>query len=332
MSTPPPALYPPESHALRDLPFDIVAHAAGHYRATIDLDAGLAPDGVVSVAALATVVDVLAGSICMRTISPDWMATSSLALHLGELPTSGLLHVDAGIARAGRTTVVVQITLRVVAGGAAAGGGVAGGADAGSAVAGGGGDGNPAVGDGVVSFSRLPRRDTNLDVGDDEPEPGHRVSFALPDSGLRTTFEAAIGTTVLDAAAGVTSTAVLPYVQNSFGAVNGGIVAGIAGIAAAAVVDPGAATDRGAGAWRPNDLSVHYLSQVRSGAVATSATIVRADEHHATVRVELFDAAGPPQRAAGSAVTPGSWAPLMAVAHVTMARSERTVSPAGVWV
>jgi len=306
-------MYPPESHALRDLPFDIVAHSADHYRATVDLDAGLVPEGVPSVAALATIVDVLAGSICMRAITPDWMATSSLALHLGTLPSSGLLHVDAGLARAGRTTVVVQITLTSDAGGAA--------------------------GEGVVSFSRLPRRDTNLDVGGDEPEPGHRVSFELPGSGLRGTFEQAVGTEVLDAAAGVTLTPVVPYVQNSFGAVNGGIVAGIAGLAATAVAGAGAggaaadaAGGPGSGPWRPSDLSVHYLSQVRSGAVRTAASVVHASADHATVRVELFDAGLADASAAAGPAGPGSWAPLMAVAHVTVARAAPTVSRAGVWV
>lgn len=285
-------MYPPRSHALRDLPFEMIALTPSHHRARVDLDRGLAPDGTVSVGALATVVDVLAGSLCGRAIAPDWMATSALSLHLGStLPTSGVIEVDAGVARLGRTTLVIQITLRAGEDGA-----------------------GEVVGDGVVSFSRLPRRDDNLDITKYETPPGHRTSFALEDSGLAGTFDEAVGTVVEDAAHGVTTTPVVPYVQNSFGAVNGGIVAAIAERAARLAVGGEADVSR----CRTTDLSVHYLSQVRSGAVRTRARVVRSDEGSATVRVELFDAALGEDATSGP-TDPGSWAPLMAVAHLVIA-------------
>lgn len=306
-------IYPPRSHALRDLPFELVALSGTHYRAPVDLDRGLAPGGVASVGAIATVVDVLAGSICARAVAPDWMATSALSLHLASLPGSGTVIVDAGIARLGRTTLVIQISLR----------------DDSDAI-----DGQGALlGDGLVSFSRLPRRDDNLDITKYESSPGQRTSFALAGSGLVGTFEDALGTVVEHAALGVTTTPVVPYVQNSFGAVNGGIVAAIAERAARLATAGSPDVSQDVSPCRTTDLSVHYLSQVRSGAVRTRARVLRSDPASSTVRVELFDAAlepsgsldgsaGSVDGSAGSAAEAvGSWAPLMAVAHIVVARA-----------
>jgi acyl-coenzyme A thioesterase PaaI-like protein len=294
--------YPPRSHALRDLPFEMVVVDESHHVAEVDLDAGLVDGGRVSVGALATIVDVLAGALCGRAVAPDWMATSSLTLHLGAVPQRGAVRVDARLARLGRTTLVVQVGL-----------------GEGSLDLARPEPGRDAFGDGAVTFSRLPRRDTNLDIADYQVSPGDRTSFALEGSGLRTSFEQAIGTRVLDAAHGVTRTAVQPYVQNSFGAVNGGIVAAIADVAARAAL--GAACEQPAGVLRTTDLAVHHLSQVRSGAVATRATLldpagaVHGAPGSHTVRIELFDAelgeSDPDDVVA-------SWATAMAVAHVTV--------------
>ena len=298
------AMYPPRSHALRDLPFQMVVVDDTHHVAEVDVDAGLVQFEQVSVGALATIVDVLAGSLCGRAIAPDWMATSSLTLHLGRLPRHGRLLVDARIARLGRTTLVIQIGLR-------------------------GGEldldappGAPGHGDGVVTFSRLPRRDGNLDIARYETVPGQRTSFALEGSGLRDGgFEQAIGCEVHDAATGTTRTPVQPYVQNSFGAVNGGIVAAIADVAARAAL--GELVGVPPVLLRTTDVSVHHLSQVRSGAVASHATILGHDPHDdtagvtRTVRVELFDAHGEGAADREGTDAPG-WSTAMAVAHVTV--------------
>jgi uncharacterized protein (TIGR00369 family) len=164
----------------------------------------------------------------------------------------------------------------------------------------------------VAAFSRLPRRDTNLDIASFEFDPEQRISMALPNSGLRGSFESALGSVVVDAGTGLTITPVQPYVQNSFGAVNGGIVAALADVAARSVVDARFPADPGQRSARTTDLSVQYLSQVRSGSVRTVARVVRSDHASATLRVELSDAVlsepGPDD----------PWSTLMAVAHVTV--------------
>lgn len=289
-------MYPPESHALRDLPFEIEAISREHYRAHVDLDRGLAPDGVVSVGAIATVADVVSGALCGGAIAPDWMATSALSLHLGDLPRSGMMHVEARTARLGRSALVIQLTLL------AAGTSSAEPSSTGTGAA---------AGEGLAAFTRLPRRDTNLDIASSGPAVGERTSMALANSGLVDTFESALGCVVTNAASGATLTPVVPYVQNSFGAVNGGIVAALADISARSVVDarlPPAAAQAGS---RTTDVSVQYLSQVRSGSVRTTAQIVRATGDSVMVRVELSDATG-----TAAAVADDSWSTLMAVAHV----------------
>ena len=302
------AMYPPESHALRDLPFEMAAVSAEHSRAWVSLDAGLAPGGVVSVGALTTVADVVAGALCGRAIAPDWMATSALSMHLGHLPQSGTLVVDARVARLGRTALVIQLALSPE-----------GCQDS---------DGAGAAGEGVAAFSRLPRRDTTLDIAAYEPDPDERFSMALPSSGLHGSFESAIGAVVVDAEAGLTLTPVAAYVQNSFGAVNGGIVAALADIAARSVVNARYPAVSDGPAARTTDLSVQYLRQVRTGSVRTAAHVIRADHGTATLRVELSDAAlageeaavsGAPSRTAGATETgDGPWSGLMAVAHVSV--------------
>ena len=152
--------------------------------------------------------------------------------------------------------------------------------------------------------------------------------MALPSSGLHGSFESAIGAVVVDAEAGLTLTPVAAYVQNSFGAVNGGIVAALADIAARSVVNARYPDVSDGPAARTTDLSVQYLRQVRTGSVRTAAHVIRADHGTATLRVELSDAAlagegaavsGAPSRTAGATETgDGPWSGLMAVAHVSV--------------
>ena len=73
--------YPPSHHLLRDLPFEIEVVSASEQRAH------LGDSGPWSIGALATVVDVLGGSLCAGVVAPDWMATSSLTLRTSRVPT-----------------------------------------------------------------------------------------------------------------------------------------------------------------------------------------------------------------------------------------------------
>lgn len=264
--------YPPAHHALRDLPFEVEVVSGSAHRAHLDL-------GQWSIGALATVTDVLCGSLCAGVVAPDWMATSSLTLRARPVPESEAVVLHAEVLRAGRSTVTIEVGIR------------------------GERSGEP-VGAAVLAFARLQRRSHNLDLSGRSIEPGARVRFGGDDAGTGAgsrSFDAELGQHVLDPSAGVTETPLAPYVRNSFGALNGGVAAAIAaGAAAATVATTTAAVD---------EVSVHHLGQGREGPVATVGAVVLREEHRCVVRVELRDL---------GAADDGdpSGARLMAVAHV----------------
>lgn len=293
--------FPPDRHLLRELDFEVrcvseVEHVARFVPA--NPDAGEA--GPVELGAVLTVADSLAGALCLRAVSLDWMATASLTFHLrGPLP-AGELELSATVLRAGRTTVVVRVDGRVAG---ASGGGAA-------------------FGEGVVTFSRLIRRETNLTL--ERPfETGASYSFVLPGGarlGAGGSLRRAIGCRVVDRSIGATETEVVDYVRNSFGALNGGAICTIVETAALAFAGGGDPGDGDATIAPPivTDIALHYLAQGRRGPVRTRVEALRPATSGqrgvatpSTVRVELYDAgvaAGPAEDALAAAP--------MVVAHV----------------
>jgi len=256
------ATYPPHRHALRDLPFSMEAVDPERSRARLAVTPEQCVGGGLSAGPLMTVVDVLAGSLVGRVLAPDWMATAQMSVHLADPPADGQVVADATVVRNGRTTVVVEVLLS--ASGPA-------GAD------------RP-FGEAMLTFVRLPRRDTNLDLSGFEVRYGEPTTFALADSGLQVSWGDAIGARVLDAPTGRVAVDVVPYVRNSFGAVNGGVVASVAELAARTL-----ASSSLTGPVRSTDVVVHYLTQGRVGPLSTAATVVRDGPSGVLVRVEVRD-------------------------------------------
>lgn len=255
--------YPPEDHVLRDLPFHLEVVAEDRQVARLHCDDDTSPGAV------ATVLDVLGGSLCASVVAPDWMATSTLTLRVGALPTSGVLEMWAEVLRAGRRSVTIEVTLRH-------------------------GDAAQPVGDAMLSFARLVRREANLDLSGLIVEVGRRVEFERTLDGDAAPFDVAVGTApVLDPTGGVTTvTELRPYVLNSFGALNGGVAAGVAMATArhwaAAQLDPRAAIEDVV----VDEVAVHHLGQGRSGPVRGTARDVTghgAPGGRRVVRVELVD-------------------------------------------
>lgn len=262
----PPAAYPPARHLLRDLPFEVEIVSPTHQRAHLDPRSW-------TLGELAVVVDVVGGSLCAGVVAPDWMATSSLELRLGGLTRGEALTLEARVLRAGRRSVTIEATLHH--------------ADSRQ-------DGAAAV----LAFARLPRRDDNLDLSGREVAPGTRHRFG-PVAGADPVHTAArVGTRVLDPATGATETELDPYVRNSFGALNGGVVAWLAARSA---------TERCGTGWAVDELAVHHLGQGRVGPVRTSARECWSNLGRRVVRVELHDLGTPAEQPEGR---------LMAVAHV----------------
>jgi acyl-coenzyme A thioesterase PaaI-like protein len=89
-----------------------------------------------------------------------------------------------------------------------------------------------------------------------------------------------IGMKVVDAAGGVVELPNSPYVQNSRGRVNGGVL-GMVFQGAAEAVAPG---------YVGSDLHIHYLASARVGPIRTDTHILREVDDHVVCRVEAMDA------------------------------------------
>jgi acyl-coenzyme A thioesterase PaaI-like protein len=104
--------------------------------------------------------------------------------------------------------------------------------------------------------------------------------------------------TVVDAARGEVELPNTPYVHNSRGRINGGVLGMVFQGAAEAAV-PG---------YAGSDLHIHYLAGARTGPVRTSTVVVREADDHVVCRVEAVDA--------------GSDDRVIAMATVTLQRVE----------
>jgi uncharacterized protein (TIGR00369 family) len=89
---------------------------------------------------------------------------------------------------------------------------------------------------------------------------------------------------VVDAAQGVIEIGNHDYVRNSFGTINGGMVATLIDVAAEQ-----AARARCGAEMSTADLSVHYVGQAGTGWLRTRTRVIRAARDHAVCRVELVD-------------------------------------------
>ena len=251
--------YPPERHVLRDLRLWSERGESGT-RTGLELVPGLlGPTGEVRLGVLATLADVAAGELAVRSARPGWVATSDLVLHRLRGLRSARLEARPALVRRTRSTIVLEVTL---ADGAA-----------------------DALGLATMTFAVLPAREgqRHMGVGHDTP----RTDFALPGSGLDGPLVERIGARCLDAAAGRFELALEPYVGNSLGALQGGVVA--------LLVDLAAEAAGGAALGSPciaRDMALNYLALAREGPVRTGATVLRADAAAALVRAEVCDGAG----------------------------------------
>lgn len=247
-------VYPPERHLLRDLPVAYEHIDPVSARAHL----GRSPwfDDVVTTDVLLTAVDVLCGSVVGRVVAPDWMATSSLTLHLLApvvlTPPTHEAVITARVIRDGRSTLVVDVIVESSSG--------------------------ERVAVGTGSFARLPRRESSVDLSAFPVTFGERSGF---DGGTPERVDSFVEAVAMTSGEdGRLELSVHDYVQNSFGAVNGGVLALLAEQAALAVSAPGSVT---------TDVEIHYLRQARRGPVVASAEVLRSGSSGSLVRVDLED-------------------------------------------
>jgi uncharacterized protein (TIGR00369 family) len=248
--------YPPERHLLRDLRLSFDQGDDGSPVASMPVVPEICgDDGAVRAGALATLVDVVGGGLAASTAQPNWIATADLTLHVTRPTTAGSVAAEAHVLRAGRTTAVLEVGLC---------------------------SDERAVGLATMSFSVLPRRDTNPDIS--ATRPAGPSTMAIEDSVLERPLFDMVGIETVDAVAGVVELPVRDWAKNSMGALQGGVVG--------AVVEASseAALRHATGApLVVTDLQISYLSFGRVGPLRTEATVLEASDRRGVAHVDLFD-------------------------------------------
>ena len=253
--------YPPPHHILRDLRLEVDLRGESPCVRVPIAPELLGADGSVRAGVLGVALDVFGGNLAVETAAPDWALTAQLELDVLRPLTRGEICVTGRPLRAGKTNLVAEA--RVDDGPEA------------STVA------TPyAVG--RLTFTRVPAR------GGEPPRArrgGLHYAFAEGGERLAAPFHDAIGLRELDLASGALELALVPYVVNSVGALQGGVVVAAQGAAAEcagrALFGRDVAT---------SDLSVHFLALGREGPLRTRATLLRRDADAALFSVALHDA------------------------------------------
>jgi acyl-coenzyme A thioesterase PaaI-like protein len=255
--------YPPAQHLLRDLALDVEYTDDGGSTARLTITPALLDDtGAVRAGVLATVVDMVGGGLSAQVASPNWIATADLTLHLVGRATAGTVEATTRGLRAGRTTVVLEVLLH---------------------------NGGASIGFATMTFSVLPRRDGNpvITFGGDV---ARGMSLGIPGSGFTAPVLDALGVDVVDAARGIVEVPVTDYSRNSLGALQGGVVA----IAADVAAEQALRTACGAPVT-VKDIQLTYLALVRS-TLRTSTEVLHASPRFGSAYVDLVDVGGESRR------------------------------------
>jgi len=256
--------YPPPDHILSDLRFSIelLDKNTAVAKAPI-LPEFLSDQGSMHVGIIATLVDVLGGALSFRAVYPDWAATSNLLVYTRAPASSGTLSAQAAVIRAGSTTIVIQVNIYIEIPGSDQPG--------------------KFIGSATLTFSRLPRKEYNLD-SDLNKRSITQFGYNAESTGLSQPYLDKVGIKVVDDSAGIVELEMSNYIRNSFNALQGGAFALLADVA-------GQLTARRATgkAFITSDLSIHYLSQGKVGPFRTKSKVLRITEDTALSRIEVVD-------------------------------------------
>ncbi len=198
----------------------------------------------------------LGGGLAASAAEPGWIATADLTLHLvGAARPGSVVEARAEVLRAGRTTVVIEVAL----------------VD----------EDDRNIGIATMSFAVLARRETNPEIGSIRHSSS---TMATTESRLRQHLLDELGVVVQDTHRGVIDVPVIEWSLNSMGAMQGGVVATVAEVAAEHALR--AATGE---AVVVTDLYVAYLGFGKIGPVRSAVEILGTAPGHGAARVELVD-------------------------------------------
>jgi len=224
--------------------------------------------GAAGLGYLVALVDVNTAMVGLCASSPDWTATSDLMLHESAPLVHGPTILESHLTRAGSRLVVVSVDIYD-------------------------GDGltdmdeltDPLdlarVATGLVTFARVPAStSTAAATWDPRSTVGVRRHLERPGDLPAEPLLERIGLQVVDASRGVVELGNSPYVQNSRGRINGGVLGMVFQGAAEAIVPDHVGSD----------LHIHYLASARVGPVRTDTVVVREADGHVVCRVQALDA------------------------------------------
>ena len=265
--------YPPPEHFLGDLGLEVevTTETTARVRTRVTPEVR-SPDGGVRVGVLATLVDIVGGAIAARVLRPDWMATADLAIELVGPPVGPWVEAQGSVLRRGRTTLVIEALVVAV--------------DEDGATTSVDGRAADPVAWASMTFAVLPAKGDGPPV---QPAAELPVRWAITGGASTLPVLDALAVTVLDGAAGRVSVPVRPYLHNSFGAVQGGVVALIAEAAGAEAL--GAAQGHDGADMVVTDLQIAYLALGKVGPIVSSARVLATGpDGRAGAVVELRDA------------------------------------------
>jgi uncharacterized protein (TIGR00369 family) len=274
--------YPPAHHLLTDLGMEGEVVSPTEVHLTMEANPYvLGPDGGVRAGVLATVVDVVGGSVALRAAGRQRMATADLVVEMARPARGPVIEARAVLRRRGRTTLVVEAVVVERGNGAAPSAPTARTAPSAQAVP---------VAWASMTFALLPganetagEESASVDVAPEMPD-----RWAFTGDGFERPVLETLGIEVIDAEAGSLSMPALPYHRNSFGAVQGGAMALLAEAAGAEAMRAA----RGPGADPPavSGLQVAYLALGRDGPITSRARILDPGPDASCAVVELSDA------------------------------------------
>jgi uncharacterized protein (TIGR00369 family) len=217
----------------------------------------IGPDRGVRAGILAVLVDVVGGSAVLRSLVPDWMATADLIVQVVQPAVGPYVEARATLLRRGRTTLVVEALVfnvdddRVTSDGSIDSG-----------------EPGPLVAWATMTFAVLPSNGRAVPESIFSELP-HQ--WALTGPGLDGPIDQVLGISVDDAAAGRISLPVHEYLHNSFGAVQGGVMAMLGEVAAAEMLR---SADPEGRIPVVTDLQVAYLALGKVGPIVTRTTLL----------------------------------------------------------
>ncbi|MGA7418561.1 MAG: hotdog fold thioesterase [Acidimicrobiales bacterium] len=254
----PPHPYPPAEHILRHLDLEVEVRPDATASAWLPVSEHLlASDGGVHAGVLAILVDIVGGAVATRVLYPDRTATADLQLQLLRPAGGPEVEARASVLRKGRTTLVLEVVLLDAPGGRLAG------------------DGSPNAW-ATMTYAVLPRTDAPPLM---QPLPIEPERTTIGSASLTRPVLEAIGVRTDRGSTGV-ALSVGDYVSNTFGALQGGVMALLGAVAGSSAVDDALGIRTGSAATV--DLQVAYLAMGRVGPIISEIDSITAEAGPAT--------------------------------------------------